>query len=268
MAIPREGGKYKKEILEKQLATMTQKEVAKLYNTSQQYIAIKAKQFGINTDYSRITNSVEFTQKMKDLVFGSLLGDLHLQKVEGVNRYAYIRAEQGIKQKDYLYYKYEILKQLCKSAPKKYKDRSYYFNTKGHKVLNKYFDMFYSTGKKVVPQEFEEHITNDALLYWILDDGTKSGTSFEITADGFSKEDCERVIDVLKRKFGYETKLRIRCARGHSIRFSSESAIKFVESVKGKIPQSMFYKFSSVKLPCPCNDYVVAPLNNKGEDIG
>lgn len=80
MAIPREGRKYKKEILEKQLATMTQKEVAKLYNTTQQYIAVKAKQFGIDTDYSRITNSVGFTQDMKDLVFGSLLGDLHAQK--------------------------------------------------------------------------------------------------------------------------------------------------------------------------------------------
>lgn len=268
MAIPREGGKYKKEILEKQLATMTQKEVAKLYNTSQQYIAIKAKQFGINTDYGRITNSVEFTQEMRDLVFGSLLGDLHLQKIEGVNRYAYIRAEQGLKQKDYLYFKYEILKDICKSAPKKYSNRSYYFNTKGHKELNRYYEMFYGTGKKVLPKEFEKEITNKALLYWILDDGTKSGTSFEITADGFSIEDCERVIEVLKRKFDYNVRLRIRNGKGHSLRFSSDSAIKFLESVKGSIPQSMFYKFDKVKLPCPCNDYVVASSINEDEDIG
>lgn len=259
MAIPREGRKYKKEILEKQLATMTQKEVAKLYNTTQQYIAVKAKQFGIDTDYSRITNSVEFTQDMKDLVFGSLLGDLHSQKIEGVNRHAYIRAEQGIKQKDYLYFKYNILKSICKSVPKKYSNRSYYFQSKGHKELNRYYEMFYGTGKKIIPKEFEEEITNKALLYWILDDGTKSGTSFEVTVDGYSIEDCERVVDVLKRKFDYNIKIRLRSSKGHSLRFSSESAIKFLESVKGAIPQSMFYKFDKVKLPCPCNDYVATP---------
>ena len=121
--------------------------------------------------------------------------------------------------------------------------------------------MFYGTGKKTIPKEFEEEITNKALLYWILDDGTKSGTSFEITVDGYSIEECECVVDVLKRKFDYNIKIRLRSSKGHSLRFSSKSAIKFLESVKGSIPQSMFYKFDKVKLPCPCNDYVATPSN-------
>lgn len=266
MTIPREGGKYDKDILKQQLSTMTQKEVAKLYNTSQQYISRKAREFGIYTDYSRITNSVILTQEMQDLIFGSLLGDLHLQKIENVNRFAYIRAEQGFKQKEYLYYKYYILKPLCKSAPKKYSERSYYFNTKGHKDLNKYYTMFYPNGVKVIPENFMEHITNMALLYWILDDGTKSGRSFEITVDGFSVEDCLRVVDILDIKFGYKTNLRMRGTLGHSIRFSSDSALEFIETVKGKVPKSMMYKFSDLKLPCPCNDYVVAP-SFEGKDI-
>lgn len=119
------------------------------------------------------TNTNIMNTQQKDLIFGTLLGDGNLQTGNQGRTWRY-RAVHSTRQKEYLYHKYEILKDLCSSGPVCCKTtdkrtnrdyKRYYFNTVTTPSLNFYANMFYTkdpiTGKYVkdVPVLLEKFLT-------------------------------------------------------------------------------------------------------------
>jgi len=66
--------------------------------------------------YLDMINLLNLSQIHKDLIVGVLLGDGHI--IPGSNLNAKIKFDQGLDNKDYLYFLYEIMKSFCLSEPK------------------------------------------------------------------------------------------------------------------------------------------------------
>ena len=64
-------------------------------------------------------------------------------------------------------------------------------------------DLFYSTGKKVVPnkQFLDLFLTPLAIAVWVCDDGSRSGKGFKFCTNSFSKEEIQLLCDILYKKY-------------------------------------------------------------------
>ena len=97
----------------------------------------------------------------RSFIIGSLLGDGTMRMGKGAIN-ANFKVEQGVVQKDYVFWKYEILKSLVFTEPKisyRYNPekeiypKSWWFRTIRHPLLTQIYDTFYirdgyKTGRK------------------------------------------------------------------------------------------------------------------------
>ena len=125
-------------------------------------------------------------------------------------------------------------------------------------------DLFYSTGKKVVPnkQFLDLFLTPLAIAVWVCDDGSRSGKGFKFCTNSFSKEEIQLLCDILYKKYnlkgrpnktGFSKKTgKIQCNRRldcnqpfrlqYCLYIRQESMSAFIGLVKPFIVPSMHYK--------------------------
>jgi len=113
------------------------------------------------------------TQLQKSVIIGSILGDGYLRMIKG-RKNAFLEINHSMNQKDYVDWKYEILKNISGSEPKSRKGNknriAYRFYTQQHPELTDLLNMFYINGKKVIPNV---KINPMILAIWYMDDGSK-----------------------------------------------------------------------------------------------
>lgn len=180
------------------------------------------------------------TSRQKSIVIGTLLGDGYLRRITG-RKNAFLEINHSYKQKDYVLWKYENLKEIVISGPKirKYQSRTAYrFYTKQSEYFSKLLDMFYFNGKKIIPD-----LTIDplSLAVWYMDDGSKSREDdVYLNTQQFSLIDQRKLIEMLKT-FGLEARLN-KDKQYHRIRFLKSSLPRFRNMIKSHIIESMYYK--------------------------
>src|SRR3989344_4674667 len=85
------------------------------------------------------------TQLQKSFIVGTLLGDGYIRQVKG-RKNAFLEVNHSITQKEYVEWKYQILKNLTRSGPKLRKGNgsriAYRFFTKQHPEFTKIMDLF------------------------------------------------------------------------------------------------------------------------------
>ena len=245
-------------ILKRLLKTHTNEETAKILKVSRATVQRAIKIYNIEKNYREVIDSIIISDEAYNILYGSLLGDGHLVYVDKVNKEAYYRAEQGAKQKEYLYWKYDFLKDLCKCEPKECirheKVWSYYFQTRCHKDLTTLYSKFYTNKKKHIPHNFETELNEMMLAVWYMDDGTYNHHS-ELCVQGFSQVDIGRIISTLKLKFNIECSVIVRNGSYYNIQFSKEGTKRLHEIINPYIIPTMKYKLY------PCNDYVPTPYS-------
>ena len=152
------------------------------------------------------------TSELKDILTGSLLGDLHGRLRYGKVSFVF---KQGNSHQDYLNHLYELFSQYCPSAPKiersswKPSQRtgkvysSIVFTTYTLPCFTELYNSFYVDGKKVIPLNIEELLTPLGLAYWIADDGSWNKVSKYLTfcTDSYSLAEVENLIKVRNTKF-------------------------------------------------------------------
>jgi hypothetical protein len=109
---------------------------------------------------------------LKEIFVGLLLGDLLGRFRYGKARFVF---KQGLIHEDYLRHLYEIFKDYCPSAPKitnslpHYKTGKIYssilFSTYTLPCFNELYNLFYISGKKVIPSIIGELLTPLSLAY-------------------------------------------------------------------------------------------------------
>ena len=191
----------------------------------------------------------KITKEQKEIIVGILLGDAHLETANG--RTYRLKIEHSVKQRDYVWHLYEKLKTLAAAPPKErvryYNGRAYkkvWFNTKYTGRLRFFAHQFYRDGKKRVPKLIHRWLTPRAMAYWFMDDGSiKSHQTLGLilNTQSFSRKDVERLVKVLRERYGISCKER-KQREGYQIYISSDSYETFRKLIEPYIIPSMTYK--------------------------
>ena len=198
--------------------------------------------------------NLKLTKEQRELIVGTLLGDAHLERRYKGYTFS-LMVEHLIKQKEYVEWKYNALKEWVRTPPRmkrqvvngKQYDK-YCFRTLGSSSFRFYHAQFYRNGKKVVPKLIHRWLTPYALCIWFMDDGSiksKYHRARIINTQGFDKQDVLRLIHVLQNKFHIAARVR-KQKEGYQIYLLAETIDHFANLVRPYIIPSMSYKLQGL----------------------
>lgn len=182
------------------------------------------------------------TQLQKSLIIGSILGDGYLRIVPG-RKNAFLEINHALAAKEYVDWKYEVLKSISGSQPKMRKGNgnrlAYRFYTRQHPEITELFRKFYQNGKKLIPDDLLLDTT--ILAVWFMDDGSRCNASNTyLNTQQFSLTDQKKLLEKLKT-LGLDASLN-RDKIYWRIRFLTSSLSKLHELIGEKVINSMKYK--------------------------
>lgn len=202
-----------------------------------------------------LTQDIHLTSLQRSLIFGSLLGDATMRMGRGAAN-ANFKIEQGLAQREYVLWKYDVLKSIVITKPQlsyrydkdgnKY-EKSWWFRTIRHPVLTDIYFMFYTTNKyrcgaKIVPKFIGELIDPIALAIWIMDDGSYSRNKIDISTYSFSLGDIHLLQDIILSKFKIKMNFYKDRNKGYRMYCNTEETKKLIEVICPYIIESMMYK--------------------------
>lgn len=171
-----------------------------------------------------------------------------------LNNNSRFRLLHSIVQKDYLYYKCDLLSELgCKMRIReRFDNREHYLNGRlipdngqitAESVQNVYFnylrDYWYPNGIKIIPQDLK--LNNLALAIWYMDDGYSSKGHYFCT-NGFSFEDVKTLQDILLNQFEIESTIQTTVRLQPLLYIKAKSSSILLERIRDFICPSMMYK--------------------------
>lgn len=146
----------------------------------------------------------KLTQQQKEFLVGTLLGDGCLMRT---TRGYCLRIHHGVKQKNYVEWKYKVMESLVNTSPKLCY-RGYYFRTVSNSVFNEYRKMFYKGKFKKVPKNLRDLLTPLGLAVWIMDDGSRDKGCVRISTHNFSYSDHLKLQEILEAKFRIKSSIQ------------------------------------------------------------
>ena len=203
-----------------------------------------------------------FPSHQFDVIIGSLLGDARLEcRSIGLRSpiTARLRVHHGEKQKEYVFWKHEILKSLVLKGPKEITwdnpkrslhEISWYFHTRSLEELGIIHHSFYKDGVKILPENIFDLLTPQMIAVWFMDDGSNVGGGFTLNTHGFSSEEQMRIINHLKYRYFIHATL-VKDRTKFKIGIGRNDRDKFAEIVRPFIIPSMSYKIDN-----PRNDLI------------
>lgn len=185
-------------------------------------------------------NKPFISNEVKEIIFGSLLGDAKLelppcnQRLLGLNaRFGFI---QSLDKKDYFL---SVLNSLGEISSGKFREMSYLdqrtgktytnlnFWSKALPLLNEFYFTFYEGRVKIVPLDLSL-LTPLALAHWVMQDGSR-GTSkgLYLCTDSFTLDDVKRLSKYLNNKYDIKSSIH-KSGKNYRIYILAKS----VETVK------------------------------------
>ena len=206
-----------------------------------------------------VKNSIVITPEQRAFLVGSLLGDGTMRIGENAKNANY-KVEQGLEQKEYVFWKYKLLKPFVFTEPKisyrydpvkgKY-PKSWWFRTIRHPLLTEIYDLFYErdgylTGRKVVPETIAHELTPFGLAVWIMDDGSYSQGKIDISTYSFALSEINLLCAVLRKKFGITSKFYKDRDKGYRMYCNQVETQKLIKIIAPYFIDSMKYKLGFV----------------------
>ncbi|MDO8729221.1 MAG: LAGLIDADG endonuclease [bacterium] len=198
----------------------------------------------------------KFSSHQVDVIVGSLLGDARLECRSVGKRSpitARFRVHHGEKQKEYVFWKYEILKDFVSIAPREISwinpkrnlhEISWYFHTKSLEELGILYHFFYKSGTKILPEEIFSFLTPRMIAVWFMDDGSNNGESLTLNTHGFSKEDQMCIVDFFKELFDISPTI-VKDRTKWKIAIGRKDFRKFISLIEPYIIPAMSYKIAN-----------------------
>ena len=218
---------------------LNHEQMAKLANCTKRVIEKWGQEKHHIDTYTRMKNK-QLNQLQCDLIIGSLLGDGHIDKREEFPLFIVSHAEN---QKDYLYYKYAIMKNLCEMTPTKYKGKDQYkivdsicdcqdfyrFNTRIYYAFKPFREM----SKIDLINQLNEY----SFSIWMLDDGHCVEKGYwELCAPLEFDEERSAMKNILYNKFEI---IPIEQKDNRYFRFHSEDSFKITNMILNNIPNDL-----------------------------
>ncbi len=195
----------------------------------------------IKQTYRVRKNSVLHLSKQQiEIVLGCILGDAYIYP-QGK-----ICIEHGIKQQEYLLWKYQQLESLAypKISQVVRWDKRINKNTISKRFfLRQYFrplrKIFYLNRKKVIPSQLVNWISPLLLAIWYMDDGHLDKNKYpSLMTECYTKNDNLKLKNWLYQKFNIDTIIN----KKNRILIKSNSTDKFFQLIKPFIHKSLLYK--------------------------
>lgn len=211
----------------------------------------------------RTPDAPELSDFLNQAIVGLILGDLSAEKtsISGNTR---LRFHMSIINKDYIEHLYSIFKVYTKTGPREI-NRAYNLLTKRTEISiafatlrypqfnwvmsDFYYSNVFNKNIKFIPTNIFDILTPVGLAYWIMDDGSynKLKQNIILCTDSYTKEDVERLIDVLRTKFNLSVglvnyKLNKQGHMTYRIRINKSSVPHLITLIKPYIVPSMAYK--------------------------
>ena len=205
-----------------------------------------------------------FPSHQLDVIIGSLLGDARLEcRSKGIRASytARFRVHHGKKQKEYVWWKYEILKDLVSSAPRKIswtnkkrnlKEISYYFHTRSLKNFGIIHEIFYKDGVKKFPTEILPIFSDRMLAIWYMDDGSNNHGNVTLNTHSLSYEDQKIIIDFLKERYQISPTI-VKDRNQWKISIGSYDYDHFLSIVAPFVLKVMNYKIANPRIDLSTN---------------
>lgn len=195
-------------------------------------------------------SSLKLSPTQRSILIGSLLGDGTLRT--GLRaKEANFKVDQGIRQKDYTFWKYNYFKEWVLTPPKisyrvspvigKY-EKSWWFRTIRHQEITAFYRLFYRNGKKVIPVDIATFLDSLSLAIWIMDDGSFSRGIYDISTYSFTETEIAMLQKALNMKFGLQAKFYKDRDKGYRLYFSKKQNELIASLIKPFIIPCMRYK--------------------------
>ena len=217
-------------------------------------VAISENKTLVNSYKTSCKTNLIVPDYLHEIIIGSMLGDLSAEK-PNKNCNTRLQFKQSLMNKKYIEHTYALFKEYCGTKPlimSKYDPRvnklkvysAVKFQTLSLSCFNIYKQLFYDTaGKKIVPLNIEQLLTNRGLTYWFMDDGYKSLKGFYICTESFSLSEIELLVNVLINKFGLRSSYH-KTTNGYRIYIAARSQNKLTELIKPFLLEHFYYKLN------------------------
>lgn len=233
---------------------LTLKEVAKRYgfrssSTVRGFLRDNLVEYNPEWKYnnSMLARSIydrKLTRKQRSVVVGTALGDGRLVR-PGIN--AQLLQGHGQRQKEYLDWKIYELQPFFAAQPRLERDGVFRVSSICHPVFNEFFELFYTNGVKVVPEDMRQLLDPLAIAVWYMDDGgtkTYSTRSSSFSSCSFTWKENEYLVAALAA-FGLYAEVRPLRSRGNvypTLVLFRESHFKLHEMIDPLIHDCLAYK--------------------------
>jgi len=156
-------------------------------------------------DLNAYKASLKLSEIQKEIIIGSVLGDLSIRQIGKYSRLALVREH-----KEYLFHLYDIFKDFTRTPPKERVQKrlktsepksTWYFSTISRRAPRLYRELFYPHGKKIFPVDVGDHLSARSLAYWYMDDGTYNKGYYSLSTANFTLEEHNLLVDCLDACF-------------------------------------------------------------------
>ena len=179
------------------------------------------------------------TERQEAIVIGSLLGDGAMRCKSN----ALLEINHSLKQKEYVDWKYNELKNMVSTQPKKRFCNAgriaYRFTTRSISELTEIYKKFYESGRKIIPGSLKIHPLS--LAVWFMDDGCKSYRAIYLNTQKFNIAEQERLMVLLKEQYDIKSSLN-KDKKYYRLRIAVSSVGKFIETIKPYLLPMFCYK--------------------------
>ena len=173
-------------------------------------------------------------------MIGTLLGDGHLEKN---GRYVRLKIDHSSRQKDFVWWKYQIFSNYTIQVPKlcqvfDYRTNKRYehsrFSTVSSKDFCKYHKLFYPNGRKKLPATIVNLLKSPlSLAIWYMDDGARRTDckALRLHTNSFDLSDQKILQQILKSNYCVESTIQ-KSGNSYVLYIPANQAMKFCNLVR------------------------------------
>lgn len=199
-----------------------------------------------NSRYLReLRKTLSLSEIQKSVLFGAIMGDGCIIPTASGKNYR-LQIEQSDKQKEYVFWKYEIFKEFVITSPRHILGsiNSWKFRTVSHKEFMEVRHMFYRNGKKILPRKLDFILDPLVLAVWFMDDGClKKKSGYILNTQNFTFEENMRLQEFLSKKLNIGISLH-KDRTYHRLFVRSKSMAAFRNLLDVHMHPIMRYKLS------------------------
>lgn len=238
------------EVLVKQGFTNTQiaKELGISPTTARRYTKELLK-LDTNSVKKKSITDVTLTPEQYEILYGCILGDLHISKTKNSARFVIAQGGQHEKYFDYLCSLFPGLLGTVSKAQRFDKRTNKYYNkfsvkSLAHSVYLGLYNQVYINGIKTITKEFVSKLTLRSIAFWFMDDGSIRGC---FATNCFTLDEVKLLQSAFNK---YQIKTRIRQMTGKQqwlLIVKNSDLEKFEKSIYPYLHESMYYKLAKIK---------------------